>query len=101
MKKIRTAPFNVPFERRRQTAAVALWLISLPVTLAFFGFFCTIFFLYPFIIAYLLFILFDIAPENGGRRFSFARNASFWKWYASYFPIQLKKVLNVKGLPFL
>ncbi|CAG8579694.1 5906_t:CDS:2, partial [Acaulospora colombiana] len=56
---------------------------------------CTIVFFLPWIIAYLLFVLFDIAPENGGRRFSFARNASFWKWYAEYFPIKLIKRVDL------
>lgn len=91
MIKIQYAPFNVPFSRRRQTATVFLWLASLPLTLFVFFLSCTIFFFYPWIIAYLLFVLFDIAPENGGRKFAFARNASYWKWYSHYFPIKLKK----------
>ncbi|KAG9302851.1 hypothetical protein G9A89_009628 [Geosiphon pyriformis] len=89
--RIRVAPLHVPFERRRQTAAVFLWMISLPVTLFLFFIACTIAFTWPFIIAYLLFVLFDIAPESGGRRFEFARRASFWKWYSEYFPIKLIK----------
>jgi len=88
---IRLVPLNVPFIRRRQTAAVFLWLVSLPATLFFFFITCTIVFFLPWIIAYLLFVLFDIAPENGGRRFEFARRASFWKWYSEYFPIKLIK----------
>ncbi|CAG8461702.1 7003_t:CDS:2 [Paraglomus brasilianum] len=91
MKFIRVAPLDVPFERRRQTAVVFLWLISLPVTLFIFFFMCTVPFFWPFIITYLLFLLFDIAPENGGRRFEWARKARFWKWYADYFPISLIK----------
>ncbi|CAG8485065.1 8304_t:CDS:2 [Ambispora leptoticha] len=31
--RVRVAPMNVPFERRRQTAAVFIWLASLPFTL--------------------------------------------------------------------
>lgn len=95
MSGIRFAPLNVPFERRRQTAVVFLWLISLPVTLFIFFMSCTIVFFLPWIIAYALFVLFDIAPENGGRRFAFARNASFWKWYAEYFPISLIKRVDL------
>jgi 2-acylglycerol O-acyltransferase 2 len=89
---VRLAPLNVPFIRRRQTAVVMLWLFSLPLTLFFFFITCTIVFFLPWIIAYLLFVLFDIAPENGGRRFEFARRNSFWKWYSEYFPIKLIKV---------
>ena len=89
---IRLAPLNVPFTRRRQTLSVSLWLVSLPATLFFFFMICTIAFFLPWIIAYLLFVLFDIAPENGGRRFEFARRAAFWKWYSEYFPIKFIRV---------
>ncbi|KAF0451685.1 diacylglycerol acyltransferase [Gigaspora margarita] len=93
--KIRLAPLNVPFERRIQTAATALWLVSLPLTILIFFISCTIIFLWPLIIPYLLFILFDIAPENGGRRYEFARRAKFWKWYSDYFPAKLIKQVDL------
>src|SRR3954453_17356958 len=89
---VRFAPLNVPFKRRRQTFVVAFWLVSLPITLACFFVICTISFFLPWIIAYLLFVLFDIAPENGGRKFEFARRAAFWKWYSEYFPIKFIRV---------
>ncbi|CAG8666247.1 168_t:CDS:2 [Ambispora gerdemannii] len=91
LSKPRIAPLNVPFVRRRQTAVVFIWLASLPVTLFVFFLACTSPFMWPFIVAYLLFVLFDIAPENGGRRVEFMRRLSFWKWYAEYFPIKLIK----------
>ncbi|CAG8473277.1 1957_t:CDS:2 [Ambispora gerdemannii] len=89
--KLRVAPFNVPFVRRRQTCAVFLWLISLPSTIALFLISCTIPFFWPFVIAYSLFVLFDIAPENGGRRSNFCRRLQLWKWYADFFPVSLVK----------
>ncbi|CAG8648100.1 17615_t:CDS:2 [Dentiscutata erythropus] len=92
---IQLAPLNVPFERRIQTATVALWLVSLPLTLFIFLISCTIIFLWPLIIPYLLFILFDIAPENGGRRFEFARRAKYWRYYADYYPIKLIKRVDL------
>ncbi|CAJ0827908.1 13854_t:CDS:2 [Entrophospora sp. SA101] len=92
---LKFAPLNVPFERRRQTATVLFWLMSLPVTLFLFFLCCTIPFFWPWIIAYLLFALFDIAPENGGRRFDFARKNIYWKWYAKYFPIKLVKTADL------
>nr|CAG8597571.1 13567_t:CDS:2 [Entrophospora candida] len=92
---LKFAPLNVPFERRRQTATVLFWLMSLPVTLFLFFLCCTIPFFWPWIIAYLLFAHFDIAPENGGRRFDFARKNIYWKWYAKYFPIKLVKTADL------
>ncbi|KAF0358388.1 diacylglycerol acyltransferase [Gigaspora margarita] len=95
MRNIHLAPLNVPFIRRRQTAAVIIWIISLPATLCIFFILCTTIFFWPWIIAYSLFALFDIAPENGGRRYSFARYATFWKWYADYYPIKLIKEVDL------
>ncbi|CAJ0649626.1 8075_t:CDS:10, partial [Entrophospora sp. SA101] len=33
--------------------------------------------------------------QNGGRRFEFARNAIFWKWYSEYYPIKLIKTIDL------
>nr|CAG8623844.1 7311_t:CDS:2 [Entrophospora candida] len=81
--KIRLAPLNVPFERRKQTAVVLFWLMSLPITLFLC---CTIPFFWPWIIAYSLFAFFDIAPENVisvGAWTNFATEAND---YSKHFP---------------
>lgn len=92
---VRVAPLNVPFDRRRQTAAVFFWLVGFPLTVAFFFFICTVPFFWPLVIAYCLFLQLDYAPENGGRRFEFARKSPFWKWFADYFPIKLVKTADL------
>jgi 2-acylglycerol O-acyltransferase 2 len=59
-----------------------------------FFFLCSIPFLLWFpIILYLTWILvWDKAPENGGRPIRWLRNAAWWKLFAGYFPAHIIKV---------
>ena len=38
---------------------------------------------------YLIFVVFDEAPSNGGRKFDFIRNLSWWNLYRDFFPARL------------
>ncbi|RUS34772.1 diacylglycerol acyltransferase-domain-containing protein [Jimgerdemannia flammicorona] len=89
--KVRFVPLRVPRERRLQTLTVFLWAFSVPITLFLFLLSFTNPFFWPFLVAYWLFVLFDIAPENGGRAFDWAKRLGVWKYYADYFPCTLEQ----------
>jgi 2-acylglycerol O-acyltransferase 2 len=90
----RYAPLHVPWRRRLQTLAVLLWCSMMPICMFIFFFICSIPILFWFpIIIYLTWILvWDKAPENGGRPIAWVRNLTVWKLFASYFPAKIIKV---------
>ncbi|KAF9898601.1 diacylglycerol O-acyltransferase 1, partial [Lobosporangium transversale] len=84
------APISLPIKRRLQTAAVLFWMTALATCTTLFFYLCTIKYLWPLIIIYLLWILmFDRAPEEGGRCFDWARRLPIWRHYAEFFPMTL------------
>ncbi|KAG0300279.1 diacylglycerol O-acyltransferase 1 [Linnemannia gamsii] len=86
------APLILPVERRLQTGAVLVWIAALGTSFTVFFYLCTIRYLWPFIIIYLLWILMvDQAPEHGGRRSLLWRNWIGWTYFARYFPMTLIK----------
>lgn len=88
------APLILPVERRLQTGAVLVWIAALGMSFAVFFYLCTIRYLWPFIIIYLLWILMvDQAPEHGGRQSVLWRNWIGWTYFARYFPMTLIKVM--------
>ncbi|KAG0175112.1 diacylglycerol O-acyltransferase 1 [Apophysomyces sp. BC1034] len=89
---IRWAPLRgIPLERRLQTLATCTWIAMLPICLSAF-LLCFIFpVLWPLLIAYVAFLFFDKAPENGGRRFDWPRRWTLWRYFAAYFPVKLIK----------
>ncbi|KAH8551968.1 diacylglycerol acyltransferase type 2A [Umbelopsis sp. PMI_123] len=89
----RYAPLRVPLKRRLQTLAVLLWCSMMPICMFIFFFLCSIPILLWFpIIMYLTWILvWDKAPENGGRSIRWLRNAFWWKLFADYFPAHIVK----------
>ncbi|KAG0370773.1 MAG: diacylglycerol acyltransferase type 2A [Linnemannia gamsii] len=88
----RFAPLRMPFKRRLQTLAVCTWIGAIAVCLTLFLFLCTYKYLWPLIIAYLTWILmFDQAPEKGGRRLQWLRNRRLWRHFAEYYPMTLIK----------
>lgn len=90
------APLILPVERRLQTGAVLVWIAALGTSFTVFFYLCTIRYLWPFIIIYLLWILMvDQAPEHGGRRSLLWRNWIGWTYFARYFPMTLIKVCNI------
>ncbi|KAG0004597.1 diacylglycerol O-acyltransferase 1 [Entomortierella chlamydospora] len=86
------APLLLPIERRLQTGAVLFWVSALGVTTVLFFYLCTLKYLWPLIIIYLLWVLmYDTAPERGGRRSNWWRNLAVWGYFAQYFPMTLIK----------
>ncbi|KAG0371046.1 diacylglycerol O-acyltransferase 1 [Gamsiella multidivaricata] len=86
------APLRMPIKRRLQTGAVLVWISAIAISLLLFLYLCTIKYLWPLIIMYLLWILMlDQAPEKGGRRVQWWRNWRGWKNFAQYFPMTLIK----------
>lgn len=97
----RYAPLRVPLRRRLQTLAVLLWCSMMSICMFIFFFLCSIPFLLWFpIILYLTWILvWDKAPENGGRPIRWLRNAAWWKLFAGYFPAHIIKVKPTAIVP--
>ncbi|KAF9932017.1 diacylglycerol O-acyltransferase 1 [Linnemannia zychae] len=88
----RFAPLRMPFKRRLQTLGVLTWISAIVICLAVFFFLCTYKYLWPAIIGYLTWILmFDKAPERGGRRVQWLRNRRLWRHFAEYYPMTLIK----------
>ncbi|KAG0285106.1 diacylglycerol O-acyltransferase 1 [Linnemannia gamsii] len=86
------APLRMPFKRRLQTLAVLTWISAIAVSLSLFFFLCTYKYLWPLVIAYLTWVLmFDKAPEKGGRRVQWLRNRRLWRHFAEYYPMTLIK----------
>ncbi|KNE56915.1 hypothetical protein AMAG_02686 [Allomyces macrogynus ATCC 38327] len=89
---IRFAPLNVPIERRKQTLGTLIWLTFLPGSFILSFLFLYLSYTRLVFLAYLGWIWFwDKAPENGGRASDFVRRMTFWKWMASYFPMEIRK----------
>jgi 2-acylglycerol O-acyltransferase 2 len=87
--RLKLAPFNIPVRRRLETAAVFLVLILGPLFLYLFIFCILNFWTWPLLIPYLIYVAFDSAPENGGRRFDIFRNSHFWRYFSDFFPHEL------------
>lgn len=50
---------------------------------------------WPFLVPYLIFVMFDTAPENGGRPIQWFRRCFLFKWFAKYFPVTLHKTADL------
>ena len=98
---VKWAPLNIPFERRKQTAAVAFFLFlgtcSFPIT---------VFLLYYFLFytkdgwiltsLYMAWWTYDYNTCNaGGRRWNWLRNMSFWRYCRDYYPVRLVKTADL------
>ncbi|KAI7896194.1 diacylglycerol acyltransferase [Mucor mucedo] len=89
---VRWAPLRgIPFERRVQTAVVFVWIFLLGNCLAIFGLALLNPFLWPVDLAYIIYLLRDQSPENGGRRSEWFRRLPCWSYFAGYFPVKLVK----------
>ncbi|KAL0090677.1 diacylglycerol acyltransferase [Phycomyces blakesleeanus] len=98
---VRWAPITgIPLERRLQTLAVS-GLIGLFFCSSAFMVYLFVFHpvLWPVLIVYLTFIVFDKAPEYCGRRVEWVRYWKVWQYFCNYFPVQLIKEcdLDPKG----
>ncbi|KAJ3357266.1 Diacylglycerol O-acyltransferase 2 [Entophlyctis luteolus] len=89
------APINVPFPRRRQTAMVAFWMILVPLFL--FLFLEMLLFSHTRTIAlvYFLYVLSDKTHEKGARRSETVRRFIGWTWFRDFFPISLRKEVDL------
>ncbi|CAG0920059.1 unnamed protein product [Notodromas monacha] len=93
------APLEVPFERRKQTAGVAIWMwifmALTPMTLTILiGLLFTSY--WWITLAYATYYFFDRDICNrGGRRSEWVRNWWCWKSMADYFPITLVKTTEL------
>ncbi|KAJ1989007.1 diacylglycerol O-acyltransferase 1 [Dimargaris cristalligena] len=89
------APFNIPFERRRQTFCVLVWACLLPFCL-FLNLLCLVNpLIWPLYIPYVIYTLRNQAPALGGRPSPWLRRLKFWKYCADYFPAQLVKEVDL------
>lgn len=94
------APLSIPLQRRLQTLAVLQYTMSF----LFLGFGCLFISIYILIftryyylmLVYLAYQYYDRKTcERGGRRSTWIRNWSLWKYYSSYFPAKLVKTAEL------
>ncbi len=97
--KMEYVPFwDVPIERRKQTAMVMVFVGLLPcVAVAYLWSFILLIFpltTIPMALYFLFIFYWDKSPENGSRR-PFIRYWRMWRHFASYFPLRLIKTVNL------
>lgn len=72
---IKFVPFNIPFDERVQTAAVACWFVTVMI-LPFISFFCTVYLYlgtnyYHVAVLYVMWVVYDRqCAHQGGRRYT-------------------------------
>ncbi|KAF9068411.1 diacylglycerol acyltransferase-domain-containing protein [Rhodocollybia butyracea] len=89
---IEFAPARIPRKRRMQMLAVAIWSVLIALTTVLFLFLCSMPSLWPFLVAYQIWITWiDQSPEHGGRTSQWFRELAFWRYFADYYPASLKK----------
>eukprot|EP01064_Diplonema_japonicum_P038712 TRINITY_DN9461_c2_g1_i1.p1 TRINITY_DN9461_c2_g1~~TRINITY_DN9461_c2_g1_i1.p1 ORF type:complete len:456 (+),score=81.16 TRINITY_DN9461_c2_g1_i1:61-1428(+) len=83
---------NTPMERRLQTFATILFNFFTGLPLFLFAYIMMYFipFMWPFLICYNIYMLWDITKTKHPRRYCWLRYLSFWKIFARYFPIRLR-----------
>ncbi|KAL7421259.1 diacylglycerol O-acyltransferase 1 [Cryptotrichosporon argae] len=89
--QIQFAPLHIPPHRRWQTAAVAFWALMLPLCVIAFCLLASLPLLWPLLIPYAVWVVFDKAPERGGRPREWARRSRIWKYFADYYPCSIVK----------
>ncbi|KAI8075054.1 diacylglycerol acyltransferase type 2A [Gongronella butleri] len=87
----RMAPLLVPLERRLQTLSALLYGVEPSFVLGFFLCLWALPFLWPLLIAYLIWVYLDQQPVRGGRRIEWLRRLSLWNYFADYFPVSIIK----------
>ncbi|ORX57392.1 DAGAT-domain-containing protein [Hesseltinella vesiculosa] len=93
--QVRWAPLHIPFQRRLQMLALLFWISLLFICLSIFLGSFLIPVLWPLLIAYVTFVFFDKAPEQGGRRLEWTRYLPVWRYFADYFPAKLVKEVDL------
>ncbi|KAJ3124991.1 Diacylglycerol O-acyltransferase 2 [Physocladia obscura] len=85
-------PLNVPFPRRRQTAAVLFWMVLVPLSIFIFLEMLLLSYVTRSIaLVYYLYILADKGHEHGARGNALIRSLPVWVWFRDFFPISLRK----------
>ncbi|KAJ1564878.1 Diacylglycerol O-acyltransferase 2, partial [Cladochytrium tenue] len=92
---LRIAPLNTPLRRRRQTFAVLLWILFVPLSLLLFGVLLLQPTTAPLALAYLIFIFVDAAHETGGRPSRAFRRLALWRWLRDFFPAAVVKTTDL------
>jgi hypothetical protein len=88
-------PSKIPMSRRLQMTGLVLWFMLIPGTLVLLGICLFTPPLWPFFIAYLAWIFYDKAPDQGSRKRMLVRRWPIWRWMASYFPVKLHKTIDL------
>ncbi|KAI7861732.1 diacylglycerol acyltransferase-domain-containing protein [Spinellus fusiger] len=89
--QIHWAPLTVPLKRRMQMLVLLIWTCMIPICFSVYFYAMCYPFLWPLILAYTTYLVFDKAHESGGRRISWFRHSRIWRHFAGYFPISLVK----------
>jgi len=93
---IEFVPAAIPRKRRLQTFVVAFWALLIPILFSLFLFLCSFPSLWPFLVAYLIWVHYiDGAPELGGRISPWFRSLIFWRFFAEYNPASFLKCADL------
>jgi len=91
------APLNIPLTRRRQTAAVLIWLLTQPLCLILSLFLLRssgfLFYLFLIYVAWMFFG--QTFNWTGGHPQMWFKRLTFWEWFRDYFPISLLKTVDL------
>lgn len=89
--KLKVASLSTPMDRRMQTLSVVSFWWYMPFSILLF----IIMSLFPpfwiILIPYVIYMMYDNAPQRGGRRIQWLREHSWWNYFRDYFPAQLIK----------
>ena len=89
------APLNVPFPRRLQTASIVAWISLMPTCFLLFLACLYSSTLFPYCLAYLIFLYLDPSAEMGGRKLMWFRRLFLWKGMRDFFPVRLVKTAEL------
>ncbi len=90
------APFNTPLKRRRQTCAVLMWALAIPISFALtIGLFWAHEYAWAFLIPYYTYCFFDKTHQKGGRKSDWFRRLAWWRWFCDFFPQRLIKTSDL------
>ncbi|KAJ3076468.1 Diacylglycerol O-acyltransferase 2 [Podochytrium sp. JEL0797] len=90
------APLHVPLERRLQTTAVALWISMVPICVCLFLallWFSNV--TRAIALVYIVFMLRCDAHEKGAKKSTWFRSLPFWTWFRDFFPISIRKEVEL------
>lgn len=90
---IRFAPWNIPLQRRLQTAVVLFHTLCIALSVSIFFGLCAIPLFWPIVIPYLIYCMTSNASTSGtlSHRSELLRSSPVWSLFASYFPARLHR----------